>query len=349
MYIMKKLLLWLPLFGILLASCSNEFDIAAPWKNIPVMYAMLSPKDTAHYVRVEKAFLDPDGSALVAAQQPDSIYYDPNSIDVYIQKVGAQQRYPLSRVDGVLEGITRDSGIFAESPNWLYKIKPAQFGGLEPGASYRITLEFKDGSSPVFAEAAIPKDFIPTEPNPQLIPVRIGFSNQLPTNIIWRTDVNGVLFNVNLRVRYREEDANGNLVKRETLEWFVGNTKREEAPVGAGLYRAKIAASGQAFFRLLAEKIPPANIGHFRYFENVEITIEGGGKEIEDYQITAQANAGITGAEIISTFTNLQPAGAGFGIVTAKNTLVRTDIRMTTATVDSMNVDPLTKPLNFRY
>jgi hypothetical protein len=285
----------------------------------------------------------------VAAQVPDSIYYDPNTVDVYIQKVGSTQRFLLSRVDGVLEGFTRDSGVFATSPNWLYKIKPSQFSGLEPGASYRITLEFKDGSSPVYAETAIPKDFTPTAPNPQDIPVRIGFSSQNPTDIQWRTDANGVLFNVNLRVRYREEDSNGNLLKRETLEWFVGSTKRESSPLGAGLFRAKIGASGQAFFRLLSEKIPPANIGHFRYFENVEIIIEGGGKEIEDYQITAQANAGITGAEIISTFTNIQPAGAGLGIVTAKNRLVRTDIRVTPATVDSMNADPLTKPLNFRY
>jgi len=346
---MRKLLILLPLLGILLGSCSNDFEISAPWKSIPVIYAILSPKDTAHYVRVEKAFIDPDGSALTAAQIPDSLYFDPSTIAVYIQKVGSNQRFPLNRVDGVLDGITRDSGIFATSPNWLYKITPAQFGGLEPGATYRITLERNDGSEPVFAETAIPKDFLPIAPNPADIPLRIGFSNQNPTNIEWRTDVNGVLFNVNLRVRYREEDSNGNLVKRETLDWFVGSVKRENSQLGQGLYRGKIGASGQAFFRLLSENIPPAAIGHFRYFENVEIIIEGGGKEIEDYQITAQANAGITGAEILSTFTNIQPAGAGFGIVTAKNRLYRTDIRVTTATVDSMNVDPVTKPLNFRY
>lgn len=65
---MRKLWILAPLFGVLLSTCSNEFEIAAPWKSIPVIYAMLSPKDTAHYVRIEKAFLDPTVSALVVAE-----------------------------------------------------------------------------------------------------------------------------------------------------------------------------------------------------------------------------------------------------------------------------------------
>ncbi|MCC7244082.1 MAG: hypothetical protein IT269_00265, partial [Saprospiraceae bacterium] len=54
---MQKLL-FLPLLALLVASCSNDFDVAAPWKEIPVVYGLLSPQDTAHYIRIEKAFLD---------------------------------------------------------------------------------------------------------------------------------------------------------------------------------------------------------------------------------------------------------------------------------------------------
>ncbi|MEO6758455.1 MAG: hypothetical protein ABIO24_03305 [Saprospiraceae bacterium] len=49
---MKKLLLLLPLAALLLASCTNDFDVTAPWKEIPVVYAILSAKDTAQYVRI---------------------------------------------------------------------------------------------------------------------------------------------------------------------------------------------------------------------------------------------------------------------------------------------------------
>ena len=115
---MKRLLLLLPVL-IFLASCSNEFEVAAPWKEVPVAYAILSPKDTAYYVRVEKAFLDPETNALQTALIPDSIYYPENAITVWLERTSNQSRVQLVRVDGTKEGIIRDPGTFATDPNWL--------------------------------------------------------------------------------------------------------------------------------------------------------------------------------------------------------------------------------------
>ena len=80
---MKKLLYFL-LLGSMLSSCSNDFEVSAPWKEVPVAYALLSPKDSAHYVRIEKAFLDPNVSALEIAQIADSLYYPENDIAVWL-------------------------------------------------------------------------------------------------------------------------------------------------------------------------------------------------------------------------------------------------------------------------
>ncbi len=40
----------------LITSCSNEFDLNEKWKDIPVTYGMLNPKDTAQYIRLERVF-----------------------------------------------------------------------------------------------------------------------------------------------------------------------------------------------------------------------------------------------------------------------------------------------------
>jgi hypothetical protein len=140
--------------AILLSSCSNDFDLTAPWKDIPVVYAIISPADTAHYIRIEKAFLDPERSALEIAKIADSLYYPENTISVFLQKKGTTTLYPLTRVDGVKEGIVRDSGIFAQSPNWLYKIKPAQLGGgLQAGATYVLIIKRADGKADITANS----------------------------------------------------------------------------------------------------------------------------------------------------------------------------------------------------
>ena len=89
---MKKLLLLLP-FGLLLSACSNDFEVTAPWKDIPVVYAILSPQDTAHYIRIEKAFIDPDKSALEIARIPDSLYYPENAISVFLERTENQSSF----------------------------------------------------------------------------------------------------------------------------------------------------------------------------------------------------------------------------------------------------------------
>ena len=53
--------------SVFLLSCKEDFDIAAEKKDIPVVYGLLSRQDTAHYIKVERAFLVPGRSAFEIA------------------------------------------------------------------------------------------------------------------------------------------------------------------------------------------------------------------------------------------------------------------------------------------
>ena len=58
---MKKLMLLATTYMVaLFFSCSNDFEVNADWKDIPIVYGLLDIKDSAYYIRLEKAFL-PDG------------------------------------------------------------------------------------------------------------------------------------------------------------------------------------------------------------------------------------------------------------------------------------------------
>ena len=63
-------------------SCSNDFDLVDTWKDIPIVYGLLNVNDSVQYIRVEKAFLDEETSALVIAQEPDSLYYGNISVEL---------------------------------------------------------------------------------------------------------------------------------------------------------------------------------------------------------------------------------------------------------------------------
>ncbi|MCB0535235.1 MAG: DUF4249 family protein [Lewinellaceae bacterium] len=338
---MKKLLFLLPVAALLIQACSNDFEVAAPWKEVPVAYAILAPKDTAQYIRVEKAFLDPNVNALQIAQIADSIYYPENAITVNLERVTNGQRIQLHRVDGNLEGYVREDGVFATQPNWLYKTKEQ----VIEGEKYRLVIERNDGKPDITAETTIPSEFIMRTPNPADIPPVISFLRDISPTIEWRTDVSGVYFSIQFQIRYRENAPNGTLIKRDTLYWTPApNVRRSDQQVAGNLYRGTFVVSTESFYRFLVENIPPAS-DRFRFFDGIDITLEGGGAEIERYLETAAANSGITGAEVIPTYTNLSE---GFGIFTSKNRTILNKVRVSSQTITDMNKQSPERDLNFQ-
>lgn len=133
----------------LLTDCSNEVDVIGDWKEIPVVYAVFGPNPDlgANYFRIEKAFLDPKTDALVIAKRPDSIYYGVNELEVILfEKFREDTSYrvidTLEMVDANTIGITRDSGIFATTPNYVYK-SDAQIVGSDRDRFYKLEIRNK--------------------------------------------------------------------------------------------------------------------------------------------------------------------------------------------------------------
>jgi hypothetical protein len=147
--------LFFPAFIAILtfSACTTDFELEAPWKDLPVVYAFINMQDTAHYVRVEKAFLQPGGNANAIAQIADSLYYDA-SVIVQLEKKATGQRYTLQRVDGNLEGYPREEGPFAQAPNYLYKIKASDIN-LSAEQELRLIINRGGGLPAVTADAIV--------------------------------------------------------------------------------------------------------------------------------------------------------------------------------------------------
>lgn len=333
----------------MLSACSNEFDVTAPWKEIPVVYGILSPQDTAHYIRIEKAFLDPEVSALTIAKIADSLYYPESAITVFLERTDNQSRLQFQRVNGALEGYPRKDGVFATEPNWLYKAKSSAAFPLDPGKTYRLVIERADGKPNITAETTLPAPFVITKPLiMQQVPT-IAFESLVPpTPITWRTDENGYFFNITFKIRYLDKNANGTTAGSHELVWLAArNVPRGDVSSGAGgLYTVTEPIARNSFYNFLAQNLQRPVGNMYREFQSVDILIEGGGREIKDYLETAEANGGLTGAEVFPNFSNISE---GFGIFTGKNQAIGQNIRITTSTVDSMNVNSITDTLRFRY
>jgi hypothetical protein len=140
--------------SLLLISCDQKFNTAAPYKAITIIYGFLDMGDTAHYIRVEKAYSDQNKSAFDMAQTPDSNFYA--SVNVHIERFDFSGKLKdtihLNRVDLDLEGYPKQPGLFYTAPNYAYKFTDQ----LDPQYIYRLIVTNPAGETDSAETAIIP-------------------------------------------------------------------------------------------------------------------------------------------------------------------------------------------------
>ncbi len=317
------------------SACSNDFEVTAPWKDIPVVYGLLNVDDDVHYIRVEKAFLDPDANALEIAQNPDSLYYE--NITVQLQRVSNEQVFTLQKVDGTTVDLPRDDGIFATSPNWLYKVN-ANVINLEGGELMRLILDRGNGLPIVTAEIIIQGTSQQRSPPPG---GSFNFVENLPTKLTWSADEAARIFDAILTVNYAEfKRADPDQVDLKSFEWQWGRG------LGFEFFQPKytIEKDGLEFYEVMSNSIPDKP-DYDRIFLGIDIEIAGGGEALEKYVNVVLANSGITGSQEIPSYTNLSE---GQGVFSTISILRTNEVLLSSKTRDSLRMGRITRHLNFK-
>lgn len=329
------LLALLAILGI--TSCSNEFNLNAPAKEIPIVYGLLSRADDTHYIRVERAFIEESTSGLELAQQADQLYFDDN-IEVTIVRLNNQRSFPLQRVNAELEGIEREPGIFATSPNILYKIEATTLQ-LQEGEQYELVIRNNADTVLTRAITSIVSDLRLNRPIPgnNKIPLRILEDDDL--TIIWGADETASFFDVQMRINYDEWTATTSATPQQ--QTAILNLSSNQTAID-GPNRVEI--EGIEFYRLLASTIP-VDASVLRLLTSIDIVIDAGGQEIFQFINVGQANTGITSSQIVPTFTNLSD---GWGVFSSRNQFVEEGFFVDSATRDLLRDGALTRDLNFQ-
>jgi hypothetical protein len=333
---MKKIgfLLFVSL-SFFLTSCDQDIDLTADWKDIPIVYGLLNAGDTAHYVRVEKAFQDQNGSAFLAALEPDSIYYANATVRLLNLTTGKQAN--LTRVDGAAEGYPRDAGEFAQMPNYLYKVRQTDFP-IEGGDQVRFILERGDQLPPVTSECTILSDLLPQG---GLAPgSKLDFPTTRDVTFRWRAGDEARIFDLSLIFKYDEKLTGDPEVRSYELEWpMAKSVKRTDS---SPTVSTKV--FGLQLYTFIAEQIE-ARPDAIRVFTGVDLVIKGGGAAIEEYIAIALANTGITGAQEIPVFSNLSE---GRGIFSSTVRTVIPGLLLTNDSETFLKTSDITKDLNFQ-
>ena len=317
-----------------ISSCDNEVNLAADWKDIPIVFGLIDQDNEANYIRLEKAFLDPNASALEIAQIADSLYY-PDAL-VSIKNLTKGDEFFLEKVDATNESFPRDTGIFANDPSYLYKLSgPTNFEG---GDEIELNIIRTENTDAVLATCNLISDIKLTSP---LSDFGIEFSTKSRTDFRWIPPAEAGLYDIWLILHYDETDLTTQEKVQHTIHWPIVNSIEEN------LY----SIPGDLFFKRIREELDPENTGVIdnnisRVFKNLDIYVAAGGVELfELKELLKVSSGGVTGAVEIDPYSNISE---GFGIFSSYHILKSEGHFLTNSTVDSLRNGYITKHLRFQ-
>lgn len=185
------------LVSLLFGSCENELDILEDYQEIPVIYGLINPVDSNHYVRVQKGYLGP-GNALEFAQNADSLYYDTASVRITLEKIvnGNPQPVGTFRPDFT---VVKEEGVFTNDDHYVFRLSNT---ALDPDLQYRLKFSNLNTGKVVTATTSLIPDIYQRNLNTN---TKVNLADPAPFIVRFSSSKNGKIYGLILRIRYVEE------------------------------------------------------------------------------------------------------------------------------------------------
>jgi len=206
------------------SSCEKEFNPRDKYKDITIVYGLINPVDTFHYLRIHKAFLGPE-NIIIMAKEADSSLYPVEDLDVRV--------YFVDESGNSTKLTVRDTVIKNKEPgNFYYPEQRAYYFEKIFEKTYSdeykrddvIKIEVKNNKTEkiVYAQTSLVNNFNVKAP---LKNVALDISpKQNSSKFIWNNAKYGRIYDVYYTMRYREGNVNKpvNEFVKKSIVWHVG-------------------------------------------------------------------------------------------------------------------------------
>jgi hypothetical protein len=320
---------------IIACSCETDFNIEASEKEIPIVYGVLNVTEPKQYIRVQRAFLSKDGKISELSKDPNILYYSGGKAILTIPSTG--RTILGKRINSEDIGLKRDSGFFAESPNILYEFDTKDWLVTAPS---KVIFTFDNESllKGVSAQIALVKDLQLREGVPSA-PLNFGYDRVITMG--WNHSTETKLFDLIMRINYQEKSNKTNgIFLEKSVDWFL----KDNLEVGSDPTKGSYSFKGIEFFKFLGNTLPISSDIQ-RNMKSIDILLTAGGIEFKEILNLNQANFGLTGSNSIPRYNNIVN---GIGFLSSRMRVTRTDISLSSVTLDSLKFGVYTKALQFK-
>jgi len=268
---------------LFISSCEKEFDPYDSYKDITIVYGLINPLDTIHYIRINRAFYAPE-SATIVAQNPDSSNFPVEDIDVRIYEITPDGNSTQLVVGStIMQNKDTTTGHFYAPEQRVYYFKK-KFHIQYLDNTIKIEIEHKKTGKIVYAETPLVNDFDVTIPNPGM---QVNF-NPIPTTMRfeWVNAKHGKIYDAYYIIYYREgrNDEPSDKWKKDSIVWHVGSrtaqiTGNEEVQIETVTFNSTL------FYENVQKKVAYDPDVWRRPYVQAKISIWAGSEEMYHYNV----------------------------------------------------------------
>ena len=231
-YLKVVFLLLLPM--TLFFSCDNKLKVNADWKDITVVYGLLSQNDTVHYLKITKAFLG-EGNALMFAAIPDSSNY-PDKLEVKVEGWEKNNQYDSTLKQTIqFDTVTiankeKDSAIFYYPLQLVYK--SVGIVHLNQNYIYKLIIKRKSTGKEITSQTPLVNKITSIDQPKGFINAKASFMPGMQNQVVFTTVKGGKRYQIVGRFYYTETNQTDTLFK--FIDWVIysdiktDNTKGED-------------------------------------------------------------------------------------------------------------------------
>jgi hypothetical protein len=276
----KFLIIIVSFVAIIFNACKTEVDIIAPYIEKAVVYGLLDISQPIQYVKINKVFLG-KGDAYVMAQNPDSSNFNPDDMNVIIEKYNGNSLVgSITLFDTVIPNA--NPGDFSKAKNIIYATKEI----LTKDLTYKLKIENKKTGYKAESSTNVISDIKFSAGGTSFAFVSNDNKYAPKTSIKWFGSKNAKIYELTFRLNYKEF-KNGNDTVYKYIDWTFSPQYASSIDFEGEMIKT---INGEEFFQFLSSQksVYFSDNSYRRIPQSGQVYVTAAG---EDFQIYKDLNA----------------------------------------------------------
>ncbi len=286
------------LFLSFFTSCEDDIKLENAGETVPILYCILNPSDSVHYVKLNKS-IDGTANAIESATVAENSYYA--NADIKVEEIINGQIVRTFNLNDTLISNKEEGAFFYPNQKLYYFKTPVNNLSTASNVTYRIKANINNGEFTISGETQLVSGVSVVTPTvvSKLAFVKLFNTTQEFASVSLKMD-NGTAQIIDARLKVNFIEYFGTTPVKKSFEWKVGSLSGNQIEGTTSSFNA----NGKLFYELIAQNCTNDPAITKRQLESIETIYTGGAADLNKYISLTKPSSSL--AQNKPTFTNLK-------------------------------------------